>query len=101
MRFYDPEFGQVLIDGVDIKEYNLRSLRQRMGLVMQEPILFNYSMLDNILYGKETATNREIEVAAEIANATEFIKSNELVHTYEDKADVLFKAMKDHKDQLA
>lgn len=69
-----------------------------MGLVMQEPILFNYSILDNILYGKDTATNKEIEEAAEIANATEFIKSNELMHTFEDKADSLYQAMVDHKD---
>jgi len=96
MRFYDPEFGQVLIDGRDIKTYDLRSLRQRMGLVMQEPILFNYSIMENILYGKETASNMEIENAADIANAIEFIKSNELINTFEDKADILYQAMIDN-----
>ena len=51
MRFYDTEFGTILIDGVDIKEYNIAQLRARMGLVMQEPTLFNYSIKENVLYG--------------------------------------------------
>lgn len=57
MRFYDPDFGQVLIDGVDVKNYNLAQLRARMGLVMQEPTLFNYSVKENILYGNLKASN--------------------------------------------
>ena len=57
MRFYDPDFGTVLIDDVDIKKYNIKQLRQRMGLVMQEPTLFNYSIKENILYGNPDATN--------------------------------------------
>ena len=57
LRFYDPEFGQILIDGVDIKEYNLNQYRKTMGLVMQEPLLFNYSIKENILYGNTTASN--------------------------------------------
>lgn len=52
MRFYDADFGQILIDGVDVKKYNIRELRQRMGLVMQEPTLFNYTIKENVLYGK-------------------------------------------------
>lgn len=51
MRFYDPDFGQVLIDGKDVKEYPVAALRAQMGLVMQEPTLFNYSVAENILYG--------------------------------------------------
>lgn len=51
MRFYDPERGQVLVDDVDVKEYSISDLRQQMGLVMQEPTLFNYSIKDNIMYG--------------------------------------------------
>lgn len=51
MRFYDPERGQVLVDDVDVKEYSIADLRQQMGLVMQEPTLFNYSIKDNIMYG--------------------------------------------------
>ena len=57
MRFYDPEFGQVLINGVDIKRYNIEELRERMGLVMQEPTLFNYTVRENVLYGNPKAKN--------------------------------------------
>lgn len=57
MRFYDPEFGTVLIDGCDVKEMNVVELRQRLGLVMQEPTLFNYTILENILYGCGDASN--------------------------------------------
>lgn len=73
MRFYDPDYGQVLIDGVNIKTYSLKSLRTIMGMVMQEPTLFNYSILENILYGKLYALNSEVKNASEIANAMEFI----------------------------
>jgi len=52
MRFYDADFGHIYIDGIDIKKYNIRELRQRMGLVMQEPTLFNYTIKENVLYGK-------------------------------------------------
>jgi ATP-binding cassette, subfamily B (MDR/TAP), member 1 len=51
LRFYDIENGNILIDGVDIKDYNIKKLRQEIGYVMQEPILFNQSIKDNILYG--------------------------------------------------
>lgn len=78
MRFYDPEFGQILIDGVDIKKWRIVDLRQRMGLVMQEPILFNCSVKDNILYGKPNATNLEIEAAVAAADAAEFIADKHL-----------------------
>lgn len=57
MRFYDPQFGNVLIDGVDVKEYEVNQLRMKMGLVMQEPVLFNYSIRENVLYGKSKASN--------------------------------------------
>jgi ABC-type multidrug transport system fused ATPase/permease subunit len=75
MRFYDPDFGQVLIDGVDVRDYNVAELRAKMGLVQQEPTLFNYSVKENILYGKIKASNEDIKKAAEIANATEFIEN--------------------------
>jgi ATP-binding cassette subfamily B (MDR/TAP) protein 1 len=65
MRFYDPEFGEVLLDDVDIKEYNLHDLRTVISLVMQEPIVFNYSIVENILYGKLQATNTEVQTAAD------------------------------------
>lgn len=60
MRFYDPDFGEILLDGVNIKDYNLHELRKAVSLVMQEPIIFNYSILENILYGKLDAKNSEI-----------------------------------------
>jgi ABC-type multidrug transport system fused ATPase/permease subunit len=60
MRFYDPEEGEILIDGVNVKDYNISDLRKQMGLVMQEPTLFNYPIKDNILYGNPEASNQEI-----------------------------------------
>ena len=55
LRFYDPDQGEVLIDGINAKDYNLKQLRSRMGLVMQEPTLFNYTIKENILYGNNDA----------------------------------------------
>jgi len=78
MRFYDPDHGKILLDGVDIKEYNLHDLRKAVSLVMQEPSIFNYAILDNILYGKLDATNQEIYNAATIANCNEFIDKGQL-----------------------
>lgn len=74
MRFYDVDFGEILIDGVNIKKYNLHSLRKKISLVMQEPNIFNYSILENILYGKLEASNSEVMKATQIANCTEFIE---------------------------
>lgn len=76
-RFIDPNEGEVLIDGINIKEYSLTSIRHQMGIVSQEPILFNTSIAENIALAKENATREEIERAAEIANASAFIKSKE------------------------
>ncbi len=78
LRFYDPNSGEILIDGVNVKDYNLKELRKRMGLVMQEPTLFNYSIKENILYGEDHAKDSEIRNAAQVANALEFIESQEL-----------------------
>lgn len=72
-RFYDPLAGEVLIDGVNLKEFQLKWIRQRIGLVSQEPVLFTASIRDNIAYGKEGATSEEIKAAAELANAAKFI----------------------------
>ncbi|KAJ4832438.1 hypothetical protein Tsubulata_017100 [Turnera subulata] len=72
-RFYDPLKGSVLIDGQDIKNYNLRMLRSHIALVSQEPTLFAGSIRENIAYGKENATESEIRKAAKMANAHEFI----------------------------
>ncbi|OEL18370.1 putative multidrug resistance protein [Dichanthelium oligosanthes] len=74
-RFYDPISGVVEIDGKDIKAYNLRALRQHIGLVSQEPTLFAGTMRENIVYGTETASEEEIENAARSANAHDFISN--------------------------
>ncbi|KAK9733047.1 hypothetical protein RND81_04G040000 [Saponaria officinalis] len=72
-RFYDPEAGEVLIDGINIKVFQLRWIRQKIGLVSQEPVLFGSSIKDNIAYGKDGATDEEIRSATELANASKFI----------------------------
>ncbi|KAK4273324.1 hypothetical protein QN277_021750 [Acacia crassicarpa] len=72
-RFYDPQAGEVLIDGVNLRELQLRWIRGKISLVSQEPVLFGSSIKDNILYGKEGATIEEIRAAAELANAAKFI----------------------------
>ncbi|TYG89900.1 hypothetical protein ES288_A12G138600v1 [Gossypium darwinii] len=72
-RFYDPQAGEVLIDGINLKEFQLRWIRGKIGLVSQEPVLFTASIKDNIAYGKEGATVEEIRAAAELANAANFI----------------------------
>ncbi|XP_057516104.1 ABC transporter B family member 13-like [Amaranthus tricolor] len=73
MRFYDPSSGTVLIDGVDIRSLNLKTLRQNIGLVQQEPALFSTTIYENIRYGNERATEIEIMKAAKAANAHGFI----------------------------
>ncbi|KAK4282618.1 hypothetical protein QN277_013974 [Acacia crassicarpa] len=72
-RFYDPQAGEVLIDGINLKEFQLRWIRGKIGLVSQEPVLFASSIKDNIAYGKEGATTEEIKAATELANAAKFI----------------------------
>ncbi|KAH9625819.1 hypothetical protein KSS87_020473 [Heliosperma pusillum] len=72
-RFYDPHAGQVLIDGINLKEFQLKWIRQKIGLVSQEPVLFASSIKENIAYGKDGATDEEIRAAAELANAAKFI----------------------------
>nr|ATA63002.1 ATP-binding cassette protein [Lithospermum erythrorhizon] len=72
-RFYDPAAGEVLIDGINLKEFQLKWIRQKISLVSQEPVLFTSSIKDNIAYGKEGATTEEIRAASELANAAKFI----------------------------
>lgn len=76
-RFHDVTTGEVCIDGVNIKEYSLQSVRSLMSIVTQEPILFNDTIANNIKLGKEDATEDEIMQAAQIANAHEFIMKKE------------------------
>ncbi|KAF7817655.1 ABC transporter B family member 13-like [Senna tora] len=73
MRFYDPSFGMILVDGCDIKSLNLRSLRLKIGLVQQEPALFSTTIYENIMYGNKEASEIEVMKAAKAANAHEFI----------------------------
>ncbi|VFQ97082.1 unnamed protein product [Cuscuta campestris] len=72
-RFYDPDSGEVLIDGVNLKKFKVKWLREKIGLVSQEPILFSTSLKENIAYGKQNATDTDIRVAIELANAAKFI----------------------------
>uniref|UniRef100_A0A7S3CHM5 Uncharacterized protein n=1 Tax=Strombidium rassoulzadegani TaxID=1082188 RepID=A0A7S3CHM5_9SPIT len=96
LRFYDPDAGEVLVDDVNIKNYDLHEYRLKLGLVMQEPTLFNYSIKENILYGQSYAKNSQIIDSAKIANATDFIENTQLmddivddspaglIHSYEE-----------------
>lgn len=72
-RFYDPTAGAVFIDGVNLKDATLRSLRGQIGLVTQETVLFNDTVSSNIAYGRSNTSQNEIEKAARIANAHDFI----------------------------
>jgi ABC-type multidrug transport system fused ATPase/permease subunit len=72
-RFYDATTGRVTIDGVDVRQYRVRSLRERIGIVLQDPVLFSGTIADNLRYGRLDATPEEIEQAARAAHAHEFI----------------------------
>ncbi|MGM9903080.1 ABC transporter ATP-binding protein/permease [Enterococcus sp. 10A9_DIV0425] len=72
-RFYDVSEGEILIDGVDVRDYRLSKLRQKIGFIPQKALLFTGTIAENMRYGKEDATQEEIERAAEIAQATDFI----------------------------
>ncbi|WP_018479873.1 ABC transporter ATP-binding protein [Pontibacter roseus] len=72
-RFYDPTAGAILIDGHDIRDYTMESVRDKMGVVTQESILFNDTIFNNIAFNKTDATEEEVIAAARIANAHEFI----------------------------
>ena len=72
-RFYDPLAGEVLIDSINLREFQLKWIREKIGLVSQEPVLFTCSIKENIAYGKDNATVEEIRASAELANAAKFI----------------------------
>jgi ATP-binding cassette subfamily B (MDR/TAP) protein 1 len=74
-RFYDPDSGVILLDGKNLKSLKLSWLRQQVGLVGQEPVLFNDTIRANIAYGKEEVSEEEIIAAAEAANAHRFIST--------------------------
>ena len=84
-RFYDTTGGSVLIDGVNVKDYTIESLRKNIGVVTQEPTLFNETIAANIAYGTENATREEIETAAKLANAHSFIVSGGHPEGYDEE----------------
>ncbi len=72
-RFYDPVSGQILLDGMDLRDYRLAGLRNQFAIVLQEPVLFSTSITENIVYARPGATEEEIVQAAKMADAHEFI----------------------------
>jgi ABC-type multidrug transport system fused ATPase/permease subunit len=96
MRFYDVDEGEILLDDINIKTINLHDLRKAISLVMQEPIIFNYTVLENILYGNLKATNEQIYNAADLANVLEFI-NNKDIYEVEESAQGLINQMNSNK----
>lgn len=72
-RFYDPTAGQILVDGIDLRDYKLADLRNQFAIVLQEPVLFSTSIAENIAYARPDASEEEIVLAAKAANAHDFI----------------------------
>jgi len=73
IRFYDPDLGQIFLDGVDLRQYNLGDLRSQFAMVLQEPVLFSTTIAENIAYARPGASENEIVAAARSANAHDFI----------------------------
>jgi ATP-binding cassette subfamily B protein len=73
-RFYDPTDGQVLLDGVDLRDWRLRDLRDQFAIVLQEPVLFSSTIAENIVYGRPGASHEDIVAAARAANAADFVE---------------------------
>lgn len=92
MRFYDPDFGEILIDDVSITSYKLHPFRKQVSVVMRDSHIFNYSILDNILYGDSNASNQLVMDAVKTANAEDFINEGKF-HRYDFTADSLLKTM--------
>ncbi|MGT2949979.1 multidrug ABC transporter ATP-binding protein [Streptococcus cuniculi] len=76
-RFYDVTLGKILVDGVDVRSYNLKALRQKIGFIPQKALLFTGTIAENLRYGKEDASHAELHQAADVAQAREFIESKE------------------------
>ena len=74
-RFYDVTLGKILVDGVDVRDYNLQALRQKIGFIPQKSLLFTGTIGDNLRYGKRNASEGELEKASDISQAREFIHS--------------------------
>lgn len=76
-RFYDVTLGKILVDGVDVRDYQLKALRQKIGFIPQKALLFTGTIEENLKYGKSDATSEELQAAADIAQAKEFIESRD------------------------
>lgn len=76
-RFYDVTLGKILVDGVDVRDYNLKALRQKVGFIPQKALLFTGTIEENLKYGKLDATLPELDQASDVAQAKEFIESRE------------------------
>ena len=76
-RFYDVTLGKIKVDGVDVRDYRLKSLRQKIGFIPQNALLFTGTIADNLRYGKEDASHEDLHQAADVAQAKDFIESRE------------------------
>ncbi|MGT2828862.1 ABC transporter ATP-binding protein [Streptococcus hillyeri] len=76
-RFYDVTLGKILVDGVNVKDYNLKALRQKVGFIPQKALLFTGTIEENLKYGKQDATVSELDEATSVSQAKEFIESRE------------------------
>jgi len=76
-RFYDVTLGKIKVDGVDVRDYRLKSLRQKIGFIPQKALLFTGTIADNLRYGKEDASPEDLHQAADVAQAKDFIESRE------------------------
>ena len=76
-RFYDVTLGKIKVDGVDVRDYRLKSLRQKIGFIPQKALLFTRTIADNLRYGKEDASHEDLHQAADVAQAKDFIESRE------------------------
>lgn len=76
-RFYDVTLGRIKVDGVDVRDYRLKSLRQKIGFIPQKALLFTGTIADNLRYGKEDASHEDLHQAADVAQAKDFIESRE------------------------
>ena len=97
LRFYDPQRGSITISDISIDQFSLKSLREHYGLVQQEPLVFNTTILENICYGRPHATAEEVRQAAEIANVATFI--NEFAAKEDDIMMLMAEATEDSRYQ--
>lgn len=98
LRFYDPDIGEILLDGVNINTLNLNEYRLIIGYVMQEPILFNYTVKENLLYGSPDSKNSELLSRSKEANAFEFLEK--MNFSIDDSGKALFDAYTENKKEL-